>query len=86
MSFGTESLKNASQRLLLHACALCVTSSMTLAEPMALEGDDIMIDGQDYRLEGVDKGNQTCRAGDGQAEPRGDEARARLPQSSPASK
>ena len=47
---------------------------------MALDGDDIIIDGQDYRLEGVDafEGNQVCRAGDGQAEPCGDEARAAL--------
>lgn len=32
------------------------------AEPVALDGDDIIIDGQDYRLEGVDafEGNQVC--------------------------
>lgn len=38
-----------------------------IAEPLALDGDDIIIDGQDYRLEGIDafEGNQVCELPEG---------------------
>ena len=73
----------ASRRLLWWACiavSLCAASTPALAEPIALDGDDIIINGQDYRLEGVDafEGNQVCRTTDGQAELCGDRASAAL--------
>ena len=51
-----------------------------MAEPLALDGDDIIIDGQDYRLEGVDafEGSQTCRTALGQAQTCGEQARSAL--------
>ncbi len=50
------------------------------AETAAFDGDDIIIDGQDYRLEGVDafEGNQTCEIAHGQPSPCGDRAKRAL--------
>jgi endonuclease YncB( thermonuclease family) len=57
-----------------------LSATPTSAEPSALDGDDIIIDGQDYRLEGVDafEGSQVCEIVQGQVSPCGDQARAAL--------
>ena len=73
----------SSRRLLWYAfiaAGLCVIPFATMAESLALDGDDIIIDGQDYRLEGVDafEGDQVCQAPQGQVSRCGDEARAAL--------
>jgi endonuclease YncB( thermonuclease family) len=51
-----------------------------MAEPLALDGDDIIINGQDYRLEGVDalEGDQSCHSAGGQIYRCGEQARQAL--------
>lgn len=84
MPSGPQSVMEATQRFFLRACiaaGLCAAAALpALAEPMALDGDDIIINGQDYRLEGVDafEGNQVCRASDGQVQLCGRQAKAAL--------
>jgi endonuclease YncB( thermonuclease family) len=83
MPARSRGMMRASRRLLWRACiavALCAASAPALAEPLALDGDDIIINGQDYRLEGVDafESNQVCRTTAGQAELCGDRAGAAL--------
>jgi endonuclease YncB( thermonuclease family) len=67
------------------AAGISITGILTLCAPAlaqtyAHDGDDIIIDGQDYRLEGIDafEGSQTCRDGSGESYACGAKARDML--------
>lgn len=65
---------------IISIAALLTAEFPAAAEAIALDGDDLIIDGQDYRLEGIDafEGSQGCQSASGQIHRCGEEAKAAL--------
>ncbi len=77
----SKRLKSVAASGILSVSALLMAVPLpAAAEAIALDGDDIIIEGQDYRLEGVDafEANQICENLQGQVSPCGDQAKAAL--------